>query len=356
MRRQWRRAWSLGVAAALAAMAVGCAAGGPDSAAGLDAHGDDAIALDARHDGNRSADAGGDSRANSGAANGDAANGDAAGGADPAGAGHWSLPFSSSGGGGGDSGNPGARGHGADAVDNAMSDAGAGRAGGIDADAAVDADDATSDSAASDDDATSDSAASDDTADSGDGGNHAADGSASGNASSACDPAVPAPAVPVLTCAAPETKLYAASETPPPPSLVVEIGTVEKGLFVPWAEGAPVPMVHGFQGGLHVVAYARIHRVDGKPMTETKLTLESVGTVGCKAVTAQKVLQVKAVVSKSLPGGLMAPSGGGTWLILPAPATQAKAWCGTWLQATLRVRLPSGDYGASTVTLRLTDP
>lgn len=170
-----------------------------------------------------------------------------------------------------------------------------------------------------------------------------------------CDPATPAGPPPTPSCPPPATKLFGA-QPPPAETLQVEIGAMVEGAFVPWQPGEPRPMVHGPQGGLHLVASARVRRLDGQPLPEGSMWLESVADVGCNAVTKQKLSILKTAAAPGVPGARLVPDKSGIWLVLPSPASLASTWCGAWLRVTLRAKTKDGlDRGGTSLVVRVVD-
>lgn len=173
----------------------------------------------------------------------------------------------------------------------------------------------------------------------------------------ACAEDADAGPMPTPTCAPPETTLFVGKPVPEAQTLEVEIGHFEGDAFVPWQPGQARPMVHGPQGGLHVVAAARVRRKDGEPLASGAMWLEQLAEVGCNKVSKQKIAWLKTGAAPGEAGARLLPDKGGVWLVLPAPAAFASQWCGTWLRVTLRAKVKgTSDWGGASVHVHLIDP
>lgn len=182
----------------------------------------------------------------------------------------------------------------------------------------------------------------------------AADGT---EAPSSCAADADAGAVPTPSCTPPKTTLFPGETIPQQQTLEVEIGHFAGDDFVPWQSGDARSMVHGPQGGLHVVAAARVRRKDGGALPTGALWLESVAEVACQKVTKQKMAWLKSGPAPGVEGARLLPNKGGVWLVLPAPASMASQWCGTWLRVTLRVKIKgTTDWGGASVLVHLVAP
>lgn len=158
------------------------------------------------------------------------------------------------------------------------------------------------------------------------------------------------------TCA-PDPPPFFGAEPVPAPTLHVDMGVGQDGVFVPYADGQWVPIIHGAQGGIHVWVAWRI-LLPGHTEAKVKLVTRADSRIACSLAGTGSESTWYAASDASVPGAYSNVSAihPGVAVIFPLDGKDSGLVCGKWLALHVQIQDPvAKTWGEVRRTVRLYD-